>query len=171
MECKVRNCLYTISIILVLLVGCSPAKDETKSTRGNPPISSDGTLPGYPGNKNEQEKFKGFITDTPDPSITPLIVRVTHEDQLETIEITNISSSEVDISGYILYSVALEDRLIIPDTTILSPGEQYYVYNGSSDQNRSLIIWKSEFTVNNFEEQLILLNRAGRIIYYYTYYP
>lgn len=160
-------------LVVILFGGCTST--QTTNPRGEVDFSatSSGTnLENSGDNRIEQTPdFIGLITETPDGMKTPLIVRVLKEGELETIEIVNTTSSSIDISGYILYSEKLDDRLIIPVGTVLDSQDSFIIYNGKSTKNDLGFLWHEDFSINNVEDQLLLLNQAGRIIYYYTYYP
>lgn len=144
---------FLLTTIIFSLFGCSTTQSGSTST------ADEGVL-----------KLSGFITQTPDPKETPLIIRVTKSSDVEEIRIINISTSPIDISGYLLFSEILEDRLILPEQTILESQDVLSVYNGKKPINGA-IHWNDDFSILNIEDQILLLNRAGRIIYYYTYYP
>lgn len=161
-----------ILYLFILLNGCSPTPQNQPQAATGYPLSMPDAKAGYPGRieNSDNADFSGLITATPDPLTTPLIVRVSHEKRKEVISIINISDSEINISGYMLYSEILEDRLIIPENSILKPNEDYVILNGEISSTDVGLQWKKDFSIRNVEDQLILLNRAGRIRYYFTYY-
>lgn len=169
-----KKLFSVLTLLLFILVnGCSPASQNQPQTQTGYPLSTPDSKSGYPGRTENSDgtNFSGLITATPDPLATPLIVHVSHDDGKELISIVNISDSEIDISGYMLYSEILEDRLIIPENSILKPNEDFKILNGKISSTDDGLPWKNDYSIRDVEDQLILLNRAGRIIYYFTYYP
>lgn len=156
-------------LIIVYLTGCASSASNTDPDQM--PISdANSTNVGGDGGVTPSD-FSGLITETPDASKTPLIIRVGKTQDLETIEVTNISSGPIDVSGFILFSENLDDRVIIPGGTILNSKESFAIYNGKDPRDGKGYFWNEEFAILNVEDQLLLLNQAGRIIYYFNYYP
>ena len=101
----------------------------------------------------------GFITMTPDASLTSIIVsEVQHENDVESIYIKNISSDTQDISNYMVYC--------------LEPGESFVLFNGADlekfpvDQR-----WLDAPVLTEVLDEVWLTNAAARIVYYFIYYP
>lgn len=115
----------------------------------------------------------GFVTMTPDPSLTSIIVsEVRHENDVESIYITNISSETQDISNYMIYSPKLDVRKIFPSNLVLEPGESFILYNGANlESYPAEQRWLDKPILTEVLDEVWLTNSAGRILYYFIYYP
>jgi len=115
----------------------------------------------------------GFVTMTPDPSLTSIIVsEVRHENDVESIYITNISSETQDISNYMIYSPKLDVRKIFPSNLVLEPGESFILYNGANlESYPTEQRWLDKPILTEVLDEVWLTNNAGRILYYFIYYP
>lgn len=107
---------------------------------------------------------------TPDPTVSPIIIaNVTHQnDSLETIFVSNVTDVPQDIAGYSLLVPGTSEHINFPEMT-LAPGESLKVYNGpqAKDQAGGLV-WLDQVVLKIPGDSIILLNRAGRMIWNYT---
>jgi len=115
----------------------------------------------------------GFITMTPDASLTSIIVsEVCHEDDVESIYIKNISSTTQEISNYMIYSPKLDVRKIFPSNLVLEPGESFVLYNGANlEKYPEAQRWLDAPVLTDTLDEVWLTNSAARILYYFIYYP
>jgi len=186
---KTINKIVIVLTLIVLLSSCTlqstqepqsdqtalvPAAETTPYPIANQPV--EGST--YPIQSEQQTEvpaymLPGFITMTPDATLTSIIVsEVRHEDEVESIYITNISSEKQDISNYMIYSPEMDSRKIFPSNLILEPGESFVLYNGAdlqsfpADQQ-----WLDTPVLTEVLDEVWLTNSAARIIYYFVYYP
>jgi len=181
---------FLILLILTILVGgCSSqstsAPQNTATAESNLPEMTAYPVPdtyvdpnAYPFQAEQETPVPaymvpGFITMTPDASLTSIIVsEVQHENDVESIYIKNISSDTQDISNYMIYSPKLDLRKILPSNLILEPGESFVVHNGADlekfpvDQR-----WLDAPVLTEVLDEVWLTNAAARIVYYFIYYP
>lgn len=125
-----------------------------------------------PETKVPEYLLPGFITATPDPELAPIVIsEIKHEDDVEIIVIKNISDKEIDISAYMIFSPEAGDRKILPNDLMLSSGETFQIFNGENLNVPQEQIWLSKSILVNPLDEIWLLNKAARIVYYFTYYP
>lgn len=176
-------------IVIGLLVSCSPkptpAPQTTPSAATPLPVNTTYPVSGgsvesstYPVGGQQATQVPpylvpGFVTMTPDAKLNSIIVsEVRHENDVESIYITNISSTNQDISNYMIYSPAKDVRKILPSNLILKPGESYILFNGAdlsshpADQQ-----WLDTPILTEALDEVWLTNSAARILYYFIYYP
>ena len=176
-------------ILITLIAGCS--SQPTAAPQNSTPAESTLTemtaypMPGafvqnntYPFQAEQETPVPaymvpGFITMTPDASLTSIIVsEVRHEDDVESIYIKNISSTTQDISSYMIYSPKLDVRKILPSNLILEPGETFVLYNGPDLENYPEDQrWLDTPVLTEALDEVWLTNSAARILYYFIYYP
>ena len=179
--------LLLILLFLGILTGCgAPALETAKPmvTLENPmdslyPIETESNInSAYPidepkVNGTPAYMLPGFITATPDASVVSIVVsEVRHENEVESIHITNISSEPQDISAFMVYSPKLDLRKILPNNLVLNPGKSFVVYNGADTTNYPEgQRWLDTFILTDVLDEIWLTNNAARIIYYFIYYP
>lgn len=181
-------------ILIVILCGCAGKSEETQtpSLATQPPevsVTSEaypvqgeeispypepqsGTTSQSPSG-NPPENVQLVPTATPDPQKDVVIIsNVTHsETGLETVIITNLSDQVQDINGFSLLIPSTNEHINIFDVT-LDPGQSYNVYNGAGAQEQTDgIAWLDTPALQQFGDEIIFLNHAGRIIWSYIYYP
>ncbi len=181
---------FAILIILTTIIaGCSSKQtavpQSTATTGSTSPEMTTYPVPGtfvenntYPLQSDQETPVPaymvpGFITMTPDASLTSIIVsEVQHEDDVESIYIKNISSVTQDISSYMIYSPKFDVRKILPSDLILEPGDTFILYNGPDLENfPEDQRWLNESALTEVLDEVWLTNAAARIIYYFIYYP
>jgi len=187
-----KNLLKTIlfSAIIFVLMGCGfsqkttldefPA-DQTKissETESTYPVETEDTAQSYPVEEIHNTEIPGyllpgFVTSTPDVSMVNIIIsEVKHENGVEIITIENRGESTQDISAFMVYSPALDERKILTQKLILDPGGTYHLYNGTDTsaypyEQR----WLQQTILNDAMDEVWLTNDSARIIYYFVYYP
>jgi hypothetical protein len=135
--------------------------------------SSTYPVPGEQATQMPPYMVPGFVTMTPDASLTSIVIsEVRHENDVESIYVTNISSATQDISNYMIYSPELDVRKIFPSNLILEPGESFVLYNGANlDSFPVEQQWLDTPILTEALDEVWLTNSAGRILYYFIYYP
>lgn len=160
---KLRNKTFLqwiVPIVMVLLTGCVSRVQSTLS-----PLS-----PLTPDNAGGLYSGVPPVTDTPDPSVFPIIIsEVTHnQDGIEVIVITNISNSEQDLEGMALLNPVTMEHVVFPKV-VLPPGGSFRVYNGLKvGKVTEGIKWLDEPVLRHSGDHIVLLNPAGRAIWYYV---
>ena len=148
MKIKILNILFLLSI---LLFGCNTKKGPTKT--------------------DQEQSNLGRVT--PDPKVSPIIIsNVIHDDNgLETILITNMSDEKQDIHGYTVLISSTTEHINILNVS-LEPGESFKVYNGpgAKDQADGLA-WLDHAVLQEWGDDLTLLNGVARVVWTYVYYP
>lgn len=151
---------WTLLITMILLISCISKVQSTLSPLSPlGPISTGKSHPGVPP-----------VTDTPDPSVSPLIIsEVIHlPEGTEVIVITNIGSSEQNLEGMALLNPVTMEHIVFPNVTI-SPGGSFKVYNGPEiGKITEGIKWLDEPVLRQPGDYIVLLNPAGRAIWYYV---
>lgn len=180
-----------IGMIIATLIGCGNTNTVTpdeytinhtelpEDTESAYPVNTEEmTDQAYPLENRENTEIPayllpGFSTPTPDPEMVSLIIsEVRHENGLETIVIKNISGETMDISSYMIYSPAVDDRKILPQNLTLESGETFMLYNGpGSSEYPESQRWLTQTILEQALDEVWLLNDAARIIYYFIYYP
>jgi hypothetical protein len=186
-DMKTKFSLVMILIMFLLLSGCGGNTKTTQTPTMEPPSTSVNEaypVPNespnvYPGPQsqstsvNPPENIQLVPTGTPDRQRDFVIIsNVFHsETGLETIEITNISDQTQDINGYSLLIPSTGEHVNIFDV-ILDPGKSYNVYNGPGAQEQTDgEAWLDTPILQQTGDEIILLNRPGRVIWTYIYYP
>lgn len=191
---KTKYSVFIFLILILLLTGCGGKTEETQApvlvTQPSAtsevseayPVQSE-LLPAYPepesgtsststsGNSSENAAL--IPSATPDPQKDVVIIsNVTHsETGLETIMITNISDQPQDINGFSLFIPLTNEHINIFSVT-LDPGQSYNVYNGNGAQEQTDgKAWLDTPLLKQSGDEIILLNRPGRVIWNYIYYP
>ncbi len=111
--------------------------------------------------------------DTPDPARTPVaIVQAELLPDREVITIQNISDQDQDISGWVLFNLDSEHVFRFPDDVLLKPGDSVQVYSAVAEENvpEESYFWTSEKIWNKFPANVMLLNKATRLMYWYVAY-
>lgn len=164
-------------ILILFLAGCStPATQQPTEPigvpSGYPAAQAVPPSDGYPAAvQQEQPSYADYITPTPDPAETPIIVRVEHQDGVEAVSVINISSEPINVGAYMIFSPVAQERIIIPVDTVLNLGEKYTVYNGANESFPVEQRWLAEQVVTNPLDEIWLTNMAGRVIFFYVHYP
>ena len=168
-------------ILILFLVGCSTPETQEATQQPTAPIDMPSGYPaapavspsdGYPATIQEQQpSYADYITPTPNPAETPIIVRVEHQDGVEAISVINISSEPINVGAYMIFSPVVQERIIIPVDTVLNLGEKYTVYNGANESFPAEQRWLAEQVVTNALDEIWLTNMAGRVIFFYVHYP
>ena len=135
--------------------------------------SSTYPIPGEQATQVPPYMVPGFVTMTPDASLTSIIIsEVRHENDVESIYVTNISSETKDISNYMIYSPELDVRKIFPSNLVLEPGESFILYNSANlESYPAEQRWLDTHILTEALDEVWLTNSAGRILYYFIYYP
>lgn len=154
---------------MILLVGCRSFKTPFARTSlpPNSPNEENYSLPSQPLNE------LGISTVSPDPNNNPVIIsNVIHDDtDLEIIVIQNISEKKQDINGYTLLDPNSGESINIFNVEI-SPDGTFNIYNGSKAKIQADgLAWLESPILHEAGDEIYLLNRAGRLIGHYTYYP
>lgn len=113
------------------------------------------------------------MTATPDPDQTPVaIVSAEIGPNREIITIQNISSSDQDISEWILFNLDAEDVFRFPENLVLEPGEVVRVYSAVAENEvpESGFFWTEETVWESLPADVLLLNQATRLVYWYVHY-
>ena len=109
---------------------------------------------------------------TPDPARTPLIIAgaKVSDDGHEAVQIRNISADTVDLSGFSLYNPDSEQRFDFPLGFGLASGEMVEVHSGISQElAQGGLFWTEDFVWAGGSEDVLLLNPAGRLVYWYVF--
>ncbi|MGB9872933.1 MAG: lamin tail domain-containing protein [Anaerolineae bacterium] len=87
---------------------------------------------------------------------------------MEIIVITNISDTEQDLEGMALLNPVTMEHVLFPSVT-LPPGGSFKVYNGlETGKITDGIKWLDEPVLRQSGDYVVLLNPAGRAIWYYV---
>jgi len=155
--------------MLVGLAGFGCTRQPATSSSG---ASADNAGGGAQATGSAPATSAVWVTDTPDPLKTPVIIAsVRHGDAgLETITVANISSMVQDITRFSLFVPETGDHFNFGELT-LAPGAFIKVYNGVgvADRNDGLA-WLSQPVLSVPGDELQLLNQAGRVMWTYIYY-
>ncbi len=103
-------------------------------------------------------------------AVSPIIIsEVTHpREGIEVIVITNISNSEQNLAGMALLNPVTMEHAVLPSVTI-PPGGSFKVYNGpEAGKTNEGIKWLDEPVLHQPGDYIVLLNPAGRAIWYYV---
>lgn len=151
--------IWTGLVVTLLLIGCTTQVKPTLSPLSPlSPVSTEEQLSGVPP-----------VTDTPDPAISPIIIsEVITQGEVEVITIKNISNVEQNLRGMALLNPVTMEHVFLPEKTLL-PGDSFKVYNGPDVGKVSDgIKWLGEPVLRQPGDYIVLLNPAGRAIWYYV---
>lgn len=160
---KISRCILMWIVLLIItasLIGCTSRVTPTLSPLS--PLGPADTEESYPGIP--------LLTDTPDPAVSPVIIsEVTKtEEGAEVIVVKNISNSDQNLGGMGLLNPATMEHIPLPDLT-LAPGDSFKVYNGMlTGKITDGIRWLEEPILRQPGDYIVLLNQAGRAIWYYV---
>jgi hypothetical protein len=184
---RISSILFS-SVILLLVSGCGGKPVATTPLPSNPNITENQLnsypVPPYPledsssssksNNSYPVSTLSGqdkiVPSPTPDPSVSPIIIsKVMHNDSnLETIVITNVTGEPQNISGYSLLIAETSEHINFPEIA-LPPQDSYNVYNGPEAKTQSDgLVWLDHVALKVNGDSILLLNRAGRMIWNYT---
>jgi len=145
--------------VLVFMVGCADSRPPSLRSRET-------ATTGVQNN----DIVNTLITPTADPEFTPLIISEVDKSQneAEVLVIKNISNYDQNIAGMALLNLETSEYIVLPDVT-LRPGETFKIYNGAINEGISGgIKWLEEPTLRLTGDTVVLLNQAGRALWYYT---
>ena len=111
-------------------------------------------------------------SNTPDPAKTPLIIAgaTISDDGHEAVQIRNISADTMDLSGFSLYNPDSEQRFDFPLGFGLASGEMVEVHSGISQAlAQGGLFWTEDPVWAGGSEDVLLLNPAGRLVYWYVF--
>jgi len=156
---NIKIIIWIIFVWVSLLVGCAiRTKPAMPLLSPMSPVST-------------KEQFSGVppVTDTPDPNISPIIIsEVINQDDTEIIIIKNIGNSKINLHGMALLNPVTMDHIFLPDKTLL-PGSSFKIYNGRRVGTISDgIKWLDTPILRQSGDYIVLLNPAGRAIWYYV---
>ena len=110
---------------------------------------------------------------TPNPDQTPVaIVDVQIGPEREVVTIENISSSQQDVGGWILFNLASDRTFHFPDGFVLEPGDSVQVYSAvpQDEVPDEAFFWTEEKVWQDFPADILLLNDVTRLVYWYVAY-
>jgi len=113
-----------------------------------------------------------IITITPDPIVSPLIINnVVKTDTFEIIHLKNISDQNLNLVDFVLVDTNGEKLKRFSSEIILRPDEEYKILNGDNfdDSIEFDEIWADEIILTQPNDEIIITNQAGRILWTYTY--
>jgi hypothetical protein len=186
----IKKILLTGCVLVILLAGCSgvkaPGSTEIKAEPNQPAVTntvSEKNASGYPApDENGAEtaypveqptpKKVVIITDTPDVLRSPMIIsNVIKTGDEEKIIIKNVTQQDQEITLFAILEVSSGENFHFPDYK-LAPGATVMVYNGPGEINQKEgFKWMDHPLLAAQGDQYVLLNRAGRLIWTYVYYP
>jgi hypothetical protein len=151
---------FFITLVILILVSLLVSACGEK-TAGLTPAVQQATEPVAYGND--------IPASTPNPLKDPIIISaVESKAGLETIYVTNISNVIQDITGFSLIIPETSEHINFPETK-LEPGTSLRVYNGSgASLQTDGVFWRDQIILKLPGDSIILLNHAGRVIWYYT---
>jgi hypothetical protein len=146
-----------------------PPQSSTETTFGSPLAEPTATpaIVGIPSSASPSP------TGTPDPNRTPVaIVQAELEPDREVITIQNISQVDQDISGWTLFNLEAVPVFIFPENVVLKPGETVQVYSAVSESEvpAGAFFWTQERIWTEVPANVMLLNKATRLVYWYVDY-
>jgi hypothetical protein len=111
-------------------------------------------------------------TDTPDPTVSPLIISSVSRDDndVEIITIKNISDEEQSLKRKTLLYPETMANIELPSEVVLGPGESFQVFNGIRSTNSSSngLVWQDAPLLQEKGDRMALLNEAGRVLWNYV---
>jgi len=113
-----------------------------------------------------------ILTATPDKSISPLIIeKVERIENSELITLANISDEDIDLKNYIIVDPQDYNLKKFPQDTILKPGEKYLILNGDGQTkiSETFDYWLPKNILKQANDEIIITNEAGRIIWSFIY--
>jgi hypothetical protein len=178
-EIMIKKSALVVILMLIFLTACNQSGvNETMPAAANLPgypVGGQATDSAYPApvsSAGQGLDLTGFITDTPDPVKSPIIISTVEKyDGYETILITNITNSAIDIGGYMLYSPVYSEKFTVPTPTVLEPGMSFKVSNGDSTKAPDNVFWMAVTLLNDVQDEVWLVNKGAAISYYFIYYP
>ena len=111
-------------------------------------------------------------SDTPDPVKTPLIIAgaTVSDDGHEAVQIKNIGAEKMDLSSYSLYNPDTKQRFSFPSGFELASGEMVEIHSGiSKEAVQGGLFWTEERVWAGGSEDILLLNPAGRLVFWYVF--
>jgi hypothetical protein len=112
------------------------------------------------------------LTDTPDPIKTPLIIAgaAIGGDGHEVVQIKNISTEKMDLSDYSLYNPQTRQRFSFPSGYELASGMMVEIHSGiSREAATGGLFWTEEPIWAGGNEDILLLNPAGGLVFWYVF--
>ena len=112
-------------------------------------------------------------TGTPDPARTPVaIVQAEILPDREVITIQNVSDQDQDLSGWVLFNLESEHVFRFPDGVLLKPGDSIQVYSAvaEGDVPEGAHFWTTDKVWPKLPANVLLLNKATRLMYWYVAY-
>jgi hypothetical protein len=185
-----RETLLGCCILVLLLAGCGGGKTPASpavETQPNPtatltPVVDEagaaypapdepGADKAYPVAQPTLQK-KLIITDTPDVVRSPVIISdVIKQGDEERIVLKNVTQQDQEITLWSILLVGTDAHFNIPECR-LAPGAIVTVYNGPGEISKEEgFKWLGQPQLVERGDQYSLLNRAGRLIWAYVYYP
>jgi hypothetical protein len=110
--------------------------------------------------------------DTPDPANTPLVIAgaTVSADGHEAVRIQNISAEKMNLADYALYNPDSKQQFTFPSGFELAPGEMVAIHSGSSQElAQGGLFWTEDSVWAGGSEDVLLLNPAGRLVYWYVF--
>lgn len=110
---------------------------------------------------------------TPDPARTPVaIVEAELLPDREVITLQNISDQDQDIGGWVIFNLESEHVFRFPDGVVLDPGDSVQVYSAvaEGDVPEGGYFWTTDKVWNKFPANVMLLNKATRLMYWHVVY-
>jgi hypothetical protein len=111
-------------------------------------------------------------TDTPDPVKTPLVIAgaAVSADGHEAVQIQNISAEKMHLADYVLYNPETKQRFTFPSGFELAPGEMVAIHSGISEEAaKGGLFWTEKAVWAEGSEDVLLLNPAGRLVFWYVF--
>jgi hypothetical protein len=167
----------------IVIVGCvaqTPTADVQLPQPSETALPASNSYPApnaypEPVDNGDQQAGTGarLPTATADFEISPVIIsEVSREGETEQVVLLNVSNQSQEISRIALYNPNTGDRKYLPQGKILEPNESYSIYNGllpagiNEEQK-----WTDYPMLQYRDDEVLLLNEAGRMIWTYVYYP
>lgn len=157
--------LGTIFSLLLSIVGCVNTATPMESPVSPLPTAN------QTATSTAAQAQDAWATDTPDPSVSPLIISsvIRDENGVEIIRITNISNTKQELKHKTLLDPETMNHVDLPPDIALVPGDSFKVYNGKmSIESSNELVWLSEPLLQNKGDHLVLLNEAGRVLWNYV---
>ena len=112
-------------------------------------------------------------TGTPDPVRTPVaIVQAELLPDREVVTVQNVSAEDQDIGGWVLFNLESTPVFRFPDDVVLKPGDSVQVYSAVAEEDvpEGAYFWTSDKVWHKFPANVMLLNKATRLMYWYVAY-
>lgn len=164
--------LFSTLFVLSGTSGCATAPSPTRSPLS--PISThvSTSAAGTPPPKAiATSAISDWMTDTPDPAETPLIISSVKrsEDGTEIIFVTNVGETERPLKNRSILDPQTMEYIDLPEDVVLAPGESFKVYNGAVTRGKvDGLVWREEPLLQSRGDQLVLVNQAGRVLWNYV---